>query len=142
MVGPVVNLSARLMVAATRYIGKGSTSILADAHTHKLAQTFFKWERPEPIMVKGKSEAVPIFRPTSRANSEKIFLTNAARMVGRDEELAQLKAALKTVQESGQGMMVVVEGGQGLGKSLLWERLARDLELPVGRGASLTVSSS
>ena len=136
VVGPVVNLSARLMVAAARYIGQDQPAILADAETHKLSQQYFKWETPEPIFVKGKVEAVPIFRPLERAISEKNFLTKAARMVGREEEYAQLKAALRAVQETGQGNLVVVEGDQGLGKSLLWERLARELELPVGKGTS------
>ena len=142
IVGPVVNLSARLMIAAQRYIAKDSVAILVDAETHKLSEQYFNWHTPDPIFVKGKVDAVSIFRPLSRHTSEKIFLTKAARMVGRDEEYAALNVSLNAVRESGQGRMAVIEGEQGLGKSLLWERLARGTGLPVGKGDTKKMEST
>jgi class 3 adenylate cyclase len=68
MVGDIVNLSARLMVAA-----KGG--ILTDYDTYEVASSFqtVSFEQLDPIKVKGKTHPIPIFVP-SKYRSKRIIL--------------------------------------------------------------------
>lgn len=73
IVGDTVNLSARLMVAASK-MGKG---ILVDSATHQAATTArnsnrtFTFKALDPIMVKGKEKPIPVFKPVGQMNSKK-----------------------------------------------------------------------
>src|SRR5262249_20956256 len=55
LLGDVVNLAARLMVAA-------SENILCDAATQRAAQARLRFEALPPISVKGKAESIPVYR--------------------------------------------------------------------------------
>lgn len=62
----MVNLSARLMVAAGKLPSEGEggvrrPSILCDEKTHKLARQGFEWETLAPIRVKGKADEVKVY---------------------------------------------------------------------------------
>ena len=60
-VGDIVNLSARLMVAA----GKSNVGILCDRVTFEGAQHKLEFTALTPIMVKGKSQPIDIFQLSS-----------------------------------------------------------------------------
>lgn len=64
--GDIVNLAARLMVAA----GKLNSGLLCDETTYEGAQAKLSFRRLDPIMVKGKSEPIPIFVPQNKDEAE------------------------------------------------------------------------
>jgi class 3 adenylate cyclase len=66
MVGDIVNLAARLMVAA----GKLDCGLLCDETTYDGAQAKLSFRKLEPIMVKGKSDPIPIFVPKNKDEAE------------------------------------------------------------------------
>ena len=74
-----------------------------------------------------------VFRPTSKAKHCRRFSANAT-CVGRANELERLKASVTGALTSGDGLMLLIEGAQGLGKSLLCETLVRDMQLVAAKG--------
>ena len=141
MIGDIVNLAARLMQAA-------ADTILCDAATTQSAQRVIEFETLPAIWVKGRSEAVPIYRPrgeTSRAALRLAAETAAqAPMVGRTTERMALAGRLQLLL-AGQGGVVVVEGEAGLGKSRLVEYVleqARTLGIESFLGAGDAVEKS
>lgn len=117
MIGDVVNLAARLMQAA-------ANTILCEAATHQAAQRAIDFEALPAIMVKGRVEAVPVFRPRGEAARSVARLAEAdqAPMVGRTTERMALAGRLQLLL-GGQGGAVLIEGEAGLGKSRLVEDL-------------------
>lgn len=63
MVGDIVNLSARLMVAASE---KQSQNILVDFSTYQSASRFIQFKFLGEIAVKGKALPIPIYYPTAK----------------------------------------------------------------------------
>ena len=70
MVGDIVNLSARLMVAA----GRQDVGVLCDHMTYKKSTEKVVFEELDPIMVKGKSEPILIYRPLGKQGSRSSHL--------------------------------------------------------------------
>ncbi|MBL8057878.1 MAG: AAA family ATPase [Anaerolineales bacterium] len=116
MIGDVVNLAARLMQAA-------ADTVLCDSATHQAAARAIEFETLPAITVKGRTEAVPVFRPSGEAHKARLISPAAeAPMVGRTAERMALANRLQVLL-GGQGGLVVVEGEAGLGKSRLVEDL-------------------
>ncbi|GIW78337.1 MAG: hypothetical protein KatS3mg105_0144 [Gemmatales bacterium] len=107
IMGDIVNLAARLMQAATN-------RILCDGTTQQAARARFQFERLPKLHVKGKAEAVEVFRPIEDIQSKE----KHSPLVGRVVEKAQLEKALDALQ-NGQGGVVLIEGEAGMGKSRL-----------------------
>lgn len=111
VLGDSVNLAARLMQAAP-------DDILCDATT---ARAFDRIEYDElaPIVVKGKRDPVPVYRP--QGDLPKVIRSRAERIpiVGRHRERQALLDALGQAGET--GATVVIEGEAGIGKSRLVE---------------------
>lgn len=123
VVGPVVNLSARLMVAAGKLPSTNGNvprpAILCDEQTWKLARGGFEWETLPPIRVKGKTDAVPVYAlsldarvgalltllsrhvPLARIAKVQVFHSDAARAVGREAELVAMRKEAHSVKEHG-----------------------------------------
>lgn len=110
LIGDVVNVSARLMQAASGGIFCGET-------THRMAGESIDWEAVEPITVKGKSQPLPVFRPVGRAAPA---ITRKADLFGRTAERALLQERLEALK-AGQGGVILLEGDAGIGKSTLME---------------------
>jgi len=148
LAGAKVNLAARLMQAASKMVAdEGRGVILVDIDTYKpSAECGADWEVHEPIMVKGKSEPVPIFQPRMRDSKTKRqislrdgikprmskvnpkYATLAASLelwgwqpllktCGRQLELDALHMKLRSLQVDGKGGVVIIAGDGGMGKT-------------------------
>jgi adenylate cyclase len=122
--GDTVNTAARLQAAAPA----GQT--LVTRATYLLTQHAFAFEPVGELRLKGKADPVAAFRlvaalatPRPRRGLEAHGLT--APLVGRDAELAELRAAFDRAV-AGEAQVVSVVGEAGVGKSrLLGEFVAR-----------------
>ena len=113
-VGDAINIAARLEQAAA------PGEILLGEETLSLVRDAVQVEPLEPLVLKGKSEAVPAFRllgvdPVAPGLARHLDVP----LVGRDRELAVLLAAWDaTLQESGCHLFTLL-GVAGVGKSRL-----------------------
>ena len=138
MLGAVVNLAARLMQEA----GDG---VLCDAATAEAARAALAFEALAPVLVKGRSDAVPVYRPGRPVRGAVRGPEPVRRdpLVGREAEQARLAGALDrllagTGRPPGQVQVLVLEGEAGAGKSRLVAELvdqAAAAGVPVLAGA-------
>jgi adenylate cyclase len=122
--GDEVNMAARLMQNAP------PGEALVHHNVRKATTDVFTWEERAPLLVKGKSQPVTVFRLLARQAHRTIHLHEpkyALPMVGREAELALIAQKLELAL-LGRGQIVGITAEAGLGKSrLLAEaiRLAR-----------------
>jgi class 3 adenylate cyclase len=138
--GDPVNTAARLEQAAP-----GGEILIGEA-TWRLVRDAVAAEPVEPVAAKGKAEAVPAHRLISvRANAAEGHQRRMdAPLVGREDELAQLRHAYGAAVEQRTPRMVTVLGAAGVGKSRLVNefltsvadeaRVLRGRCLPYGEG--------
>jgi class 3 adenylate cyclase/tetratricopeptide (TPR) repeat protein len=118
IVGDIVNLSTRLMQSAPG-------DIRCDAATMIAAQARLKFEALTPIMVKGKTEPVAIYRPLGELTTSDRTATAISHpstqieTVGRATERSVLYQRLDSLVVDGLGGVVIIEGEPGIGKSRL-----------------------
>ncbi len=119
--GDTVNLAFRLQYAAP--VG----GVIVSHDTYRHVRGVFDVMPMEAITVKGKSEPIPVY-VILRAKPRAFRLTSRGvrgietRMVGREEELEQLKNALREVIGKRELKIVTIVGEAGVGKSrLLYE---------------------
>jgi adenylate cyclase len=135
IVGPPINLAARLMGAA-------EGRIVCDEATRAAAGERLAFGATRSIRLKGFDEPVAVHVPL-RLRTTRVRGTD--RLVGRRREMEALIRVLDAAQR-GAGSLVVVEGDAGLGKStLLGAFVARAQERGVrvvaGGGDALRASS-
>jgi class 3 adenylate cyclase/tetratricopeptide (TPR) repeat protein len=136
LIGDTVNLAARLMQTAP-------DDILCDAATYRAAQTRVTFEVLPPILVKGKTEPVAVYRPyeaTRRATEGRA----RTALVGRIAERTLLLRGLHTVY-GGVSRVIIVEGEAGIGKSRLMAEVlpeAQKLRLTTLIGAGDTIEKT
>ncbi len=111
IIGDVVNLSARLMQAA-------QGGILCDQATFLGSNRRVDFETLPPIPLKGKSEPVPIFRPSRKRRSEE-RRRSLSPMIGREKEQRLLDRLQQTLVKDSTGSVAIVDGEPGIGKSRL-----------------------
>src|SRR5512133_2607386 len=132
--GDAVNVAARLEQAASPgeiLIGEATLGLIRDA---------VEVEALEPLPVKGKREPVGAHRLLSVHEPPGRRLEGA--MVGRETELAQLRAAVEQAVADGSCQLFTVVGEAGVGKSRLVSEFLSGLEatvvvgrcLPYGKG--------
>jgi class 3 adenylate cyclase/tetratricopeptide (TPR) repeat protein len=132
--GDAVNVAARLEQAASPgeiLIGEATLGLIRDA---------VEVEALEPLPVKGKREPVGAHRLLSVHEPPGRRL--GAAMVGRETELAQLRAAFEQAVADGSCQLFTVVGEAGVGKSRLVSEFLSGLEatvvvgrcLPYGKG--------
>ena len=131
MMGDIVNLAARLMVAS-------GGNVLCDAATREGAKDHFDFQDLPKLKLKGKSEPVPVFRPSLRVANR---AARAKSLVGRQGELDILAAALDDL-ENGVSSVVLIEADAGLGKSrlvldLMSQARALDIRVLIGAGDAI-----
>jgi len=117
VLGDVVNLSARLMQAATN-------DILCEEATYLEAKERLQFESLEPIRVKGKSRLIKIYRPTGQVTagkSNRQTLEDESQIVGRANERSQLALQLQAFLENKISSVIIISGEPGIGKSRLVE---------------------
>eukprot|EP01094_Clydonella_sp_ATCC50884_P017230 TRINITY_DN2959_c0_g1_i6.p1 TRINITY_DN2959_c0_g1~~TRINITY_DN2959_c0_g1_i6.p1 ORF type:complete len:911 (-),score=383.45 TRINITY_DN2959_c0_g1_i6:73-2541(-) len=112
MVGDVVNLAARLMVAGTK-LGK---SILCDHATYAASCAHTSYVELEPISVKGKKSKIRIYEPEARRFRPRF---PSAYVIGRLGEKMLLERKVTALAERGDSSVVLIEGVEGMGKSIL-----------------------
>jgi len=114
LLGPSVNLAARLMDAAN------NPGILVDDAVRLMASKRFDFFSHPPVKAKGYKDPVPIFEPVSVIERQWNKISN---FVGREKELKQLfeigKLQLKEIDEDPKTHMVLIQAHSGLGKSSL-----------------------
>ena len=134
VMGDSVNTAARLMTAAP--VG----GILCDQMTQRNVAGKIRLDMLDPIAVKGKVDAVPVYRPDDSSLTERIISGSfrpPPMMVGRETDSVMIKHALSALS-AGKGHFYLFEGGAGIGKSRLLnevEMQARILGLTCLRGS-------
>lgn len=118
MLGDSVNLASRLQSAAP--VG----GVLISQDTYRHVRGAFDLQALDPITVKGKPEALQVYRVT--AAKLRSFRTRKrgvegidTRMIGRQSELQSLQTAYFNAIEANERTVVVIVADPGLGKSRL-----------------------
>lgn len=146
IIGNAVNLSARLMGAASRQddlIVKYGIPILCDRMTYDSAKGAVEFEPIPPQQVKGRTEPVEVFHPLELKKS---IIRPKTELIGRQEEKAMIANALQELTRGAPHQTIVLLGEAGIGKSRLFEDLIRQAEtlhvrMFVGRGDPIEKSN-
>src|SRR5919204_2059948 len=133
VVGDAVNVAARLEQAAP------TMEVLLGELTYRLVRDAVEVEAVEPLELKGKSERVPAFRLVSVGAGEGYARRAGSALVGREAELAALRAAFDEAAATGECRLLSPLAGAGVGKSRLVEAFTTSLggEARIGRGRCL-----
>jgi adenylate cyclase len=124
-IGDAVNMASRLMQNAP--LGQ----VLVNQNVRKATMDNFTWEELPPLLVKGKSQPVTVFRLITSQERHGIRLHEpkyALPMVGRVAELGLMEQKLDLALH-GHGQIVGITAEAGMGKSRLIAeviRLARE----------------
>jgi class 3 adenylate cyclase/tetratricopeptide (TPR) repeat protein len=116
--GDVVNTAARLESAAP------ADGVLVGEVTYRATSRVIRYEPAEPVTAKGKSEPVPAWRAVEARSRFGIDVVQESRtpLVGRDDDMATLAAALERAIDRRAVQLVTLVGVPGIGKSrLVWE---------------------
>jgi class 3 adenylate cyclase/tetratricopeptide (TPR) repeat protein len=116
--GDVVNTAARLQAAAS------TDTILVDETTYRASERAIVYREHEAVAAKGKQHRVVVWQATHARSRFGVDVSQIARapLVGRDEELSTLVAALARVKREREPQLVTLVGEPGIGKSrLVWE---------------------
>jgi class 3 adenylate cyclase/DNA-binding SARP family transcriptional activator len=142
--GDVVNVAARLQQAA-----EPGTIVIADRTARAARSRFELTEIDEPLVLRGRSEPVAAWLVDSEreATEPRGVPGLEAPLVGRDEQLASLRASFDRVDREGHPELVTLIGDAGIGKSRLVTEFLVQLDtearvligrcLPYGQGATL-----
>ncbi len=141
MIGKVVNLAARLKVAAA--LDETNLNIFCDTATWDASSKRVGFYTLPPVSVKGIDYPVPVYCPIERIRGAS---RSSGRLIGRIAERAALAGHLATLKE-GAGQVVVLEGEAGMGKSRLVDDLLQsadreDIKILVGAGDAIEKSAS
>ena len=128
--GDAVNVAARLQQAAE------PGQVLLGAATLQLVRDAVDAAPIGPLVLKGKSEPVPAWRLLSlRDWAER---PSSARMIGRESELARLRAAVDRAVDERSCQLFTILGSAGVGKSRLAAEFLASVDAHVVRGRCLS----
>ena len=114
MVGDVVNLSARLMVAAE----KMKTGVLCDVTTKNACKTKQEFNSLGLIDVKGKKQKIEIFAPISSSkHKEETTSMDLMELFGRKEITEKIQKTVIKLKEDSKNEVLIIEGDYGSGKT-------------------------
>jgi len=124
--GDAVNVAARLQQAAK------PGEILLGEQTYRLVRDAVSVGAPEPLTLKGKSDAVPAYRLLDVVEGAPALARRLdTPFVGREEELAYLLACFERAVNKRTPVLVTVLGPPGIGKT----RLAGEFTAQIGERA-------
>ena len=125
--GDVVNTASRLQQIA------GPDQVVVGDSTHAAAQRGVRYEPLGPIAVKGREEPVGAWRALAAVTPPGHRHRRAETpLVGRETDLAVLRAALATTTARKRAHLVLVTGEAGVGKSRLASELGQIAECEHG----------
>ncbi|MFN2627830.1 MAG: AAA family ATPase [Gaiellaceae bacterium] len=117
--GDAVNVAKRLEQAAP------AGGVLIGEQTRRLVANAVVVERAKDLSLKGRSQSVEAWRLVSVVPEAPAFARRLdSRLIGRERELALLRAELDGVAEAKTCRVVTVIGAAGIGKSRLFAELA------------------
>lgn len=123
VMGDAVNLAARLKDISE----KGE--ILVGPITYRYTRTQFDFEPLKPVLVKGKTDQIPVYRVVSererKAEEPTLGRMIQSELVGRERERNQVELQIKKVI-NGEGSIVNLIGEAGIGKSRLCAEVYRE----------------
>ena len=122
--GDVVNTASRLQGVAP------INGIACSEQTYRSTERVFEYEELEPVTVKGKSEALALFRPLrprARFGSD-LTRTYSTPLVGRELEKPLLLGTYERAAKQRSCQLVTIVGEPGVGKSRLCAELFQHIE--------------
>lgn len=128
IIGNAVNLSARLMGAASQQdelIDQYVVPILCDRATYDSAKDAVEFKPLPPQLVKGRTEPVEVFHALE---AKKSIVRSKTELIGRQEEKTLIAAALQELSRGAPHQTLILQGEAGIGKSRLFEDLIRQAE--------------
>jgi predicted ATPase/class 3 adenylate cyclase len=122
--GDVVNTASRLQGIAP------INGVAVSESTFRQTERVFRFERLEPVQVKGKSEPLQVWQPlAARARfGADVIRTSATPLVGREFERSQLIATFERAATQRSCQLVTVVGEPGVGKTRLCTELLQYIE--------------
>jgi class 3 adenylate cyclase/tetratricopeptide (TPR) repeat protein len=124
-VGDTTHLASRVQALA-----EPDTILLTEA-THRLVEGYIRSEALGPVVVKGRSEPVPVYQVIGRRRRRTRLEVSAERgltqLVGRERELGLLHECFARAK-AGRGQVVGIVGEPGVGKSRLLYEFRKSLE--------------
>ncbi|MEX2293978.1 MAG: adenylate/guanylate cyclase domain-containing protein [Acidimicrobiales bacterium] len=121
VLGDAVNVAARIEQHAA------AGDVLLSESTFRLVSHSITVEAVPPIVAKGKSEPVTVYRLTGRRAERRRARLDSVAIVDREGPLAELMTAVGQVGETRQPQLLLLVGEAGIGKT----RLVRELESQV-----------
>ncbi|HEV2928485.1 MAG TPA: adenylate/guanylate cyclase domain-containing protein, partial [Propionibacteriaceae bacterium] len=120
VVGDVVNTAARLQGVAP------VNGVVVGEATWRATRALFAYEQLVPVQVKGKAEAVPIWRVLGARSRPGVDVAErlATELIGRGEELATLQRCYRQAFIEHAVQLVTILGEPGVGKSRLVREFA------------------
>ena len=117
--GDVVNMASRLEGAAP------VNGVAVSEQTHRQTERVFDYEELEPVQVKGKTQALALYRPlAARARfGSDVTRTHTAPLVGRELEKPLLIGTFERSAQQHSCQLVTIVGEPGVGKSRLCAEL-------------------
>ncbi len=115
--GDVVNTASRLQAAAP------VNGILVSEKTYEATKDVIEYAEVEPVTAKGKAQPVQVWEAISAAPLQERAHTTP--LVGRDQELEQLREALARARDEKAPQLVTLVGPPGIGKSRLVYELSQ-----------------
>jgi len=143
--GDVVNTAARLQSAAP------VDGILVGELTYRATERMIEYREHERVEAKGKAERIPVWVAVEARSRFGVDLSRPADapLVGRQDELAILRAGLRRAADELVPQLVTLVGVPGIGKSRLLAELFTEIDhgdrlimwrqgrsLPYGEGVS------
>ena len=140
VMGPEVNMAARLM-------GKAKIGcILATERVYNATSSHIGYDMTDPIELKGREGTQRALRPFGKkagaVRHKGNFGDESEVFVGRQEEMAKLRAGLKLMLNESKGSAFILEGLAGIGKSaIVWqlqrEALDDNIRFLMGTGSAI-----
>ena len=126
-IGDTVNLASRVETSAP------AGGILISHNTYRHVPGIFDTTALDPITVKGKSEPVQVYlvkgiKPRSMRGTTRGVEGVRTRTIGRNDELAKLRAAFDTTVAESKTRLINIVAEAGTGKSRLLEEFTDRLE--------------
>jgi len=124
VIGDTVNVAARLQSAAR------PGSVTVGERTMRATQAAIRYDRLEPLALKGRSEPVPAWEAAAVIAEHPVRRTGPARespLVGRGHELSTLETIYQRVERDRVPHLVTLVGEAGVGKSRLLREFERRL---------------